>query len=126
MHADKSTCMCINVFGQRPQLPSARRKHAVLLKGASEQVTGGAAPGGEQRTDAFRVSGAPTRGHSVPTAAQRRQTCSSLIQYGAITAATKRAKTHEDFIDKAPDKRPLSREQLWEQRQRSRWEEEES
>lgn len=79
-----------------------------------------------------RWSGATRRMHSECREPQgeanlsQRHLRSSPIQYGPITAATKTTKTHEDFIDGGPnDRRPLSRQQLWERSQRSRWEEEE-
>lgn len=61
MHVWKRVCVSLKHTDKDSSfLPSARRRRAALLNGVSEQVRGGAAPGGEQRTDAFRVAGVLT------------------------------------------------------------------
>lgn len=110
LHVCKHVCMSLKSINKVP----------ILLRSSSEWCFW---PG-------QRWSGATRRMHSECREPQgeanlsQRHLRSAPIQYGPITAATKTTKTHEDIIDGGPnDRRPLSRQQLWERSQRSRWEE---
>lgn len=116
MHACKCVSMCVNMFAC---LWKAQTKTPILLRSSGWCFW----PGQRWSAATRRMHSEwrEPRGEANPS---QRHLRSPPIQYGPITAATKTTKTHEDFIDGGPnDRRPLSRQQLWERSQRSRWEE---
>lgn len=91
--------MCGNVFRQRPA-SFLQKEAAVLLNGVSEQVTGGAAPGGEQRTDAEDGC----RGRMHPNAALG-------FNLAQLRQPQREQRPMKTLLTKSPDKRPSPREQ---------------